>query len=249
VQICSTGFSDNITESIACGRVTLTNAPGLHTVPIAESVLAAMLSHAKNLQLRKIDQRARAWRRLNNDELNGRTVLIIGLGRIGKAIARFCRTFHMQVIGTKRHVEPVENVDVVFAHEELIEHLPTADYIVIAAPHTSQTENMLDSAAFSAMKTSAYLVNVGRGQVVEERALVTALEEHRIAGAYLDAFNREPLNEDHALWSMNNVLIVPHDSHSSPYIGDRMVDIFCDNLRRYVAGQPLLNICDPERGY
>ena len=249
VQICSTGFSDNITRDIIDGQVTLTNAPDLHTVPIAESVLAAMLDHAKNFQQRRIDQRARAWRRLDNDELNGTTVLIVGLGNIGKAVARFCKAFGMTVIGTKRRMEPVENVESVFAAGELIDHLPAADYVVIAAPHTPETEGMLDERAFAAMKPSAYLVNVGRGQIIDEPALIAALEERRIAGAYLDAFNQEPLADDHALWNMDNVLIVPHDSHSSPYIGDRMVDIFCANLRRYVAGQPLQSICNPGKGY
>jgi phosphoglycerate dehydrogenase-like enzyme len=249
VQICSAGFSDNITPAIVDGRVTLTNASGLHTVPIAESVLAAMLDHAKNLRQRRIDQRARTWRRLSNDELSGRTVLIIGLGNIGKAVARLCKSFDMTVVGTKRHLEPVENVDRVFTAGELGDHLSSADYIVIAAPHTPETEGMLDEHAFAAMKPSAYLVNVGRGQVIVESALITALEEHRIAGAYLDAFDREPIADDHVLWSMDNVFVVPHDSHSSPYIGDRMVDIFCENLRRYVAGEPLTNICDPGRGY
>jgi phosphoglycerate dehydrogenase-like enzyme len=249
VQICSTGFSDNITSDIIDGHVTLTNAPGLHTVPIAESVLAAMLDHAKNLEQRRIDQRAHAWRRLDNDELHGRTVLIIGLGNIGKAVARFCRAFEMTVVGTKRRMEPVENVESVFAADELIDHLPAADYIVIAAPHTPETEGMLDEAAFAAMKPSAYLVNVGRGRIIEESALIAALTERRIAGAYLDAFDQEPLDADHGLWNMDNVLIVPHDSHSSPYSGDRMVDIFCANLRRYVAGQPLQSICDPGKGY
>lgn len=249
VQICSTGFSDNVTGDITDGRVTLTNAPNLHTVPIAESVLAAMLDHAKNLEQRRIDQRAHAWRRLDNDELNGRTVLIIGLGNIGKTVARFCKAFGMSVVGTKRRVEPVENVESVFAADELIDHLPAADYIVIAAPHTPETESMLDESAFAAMKSSAYVVNVGRGQIIDEPALIAALEGHRIAGAYLDAFNQEPLDDDNVLWNMDNVFIVPHDSHSSPYIGDRMVDIFCSNLRRYVAGQRLRNICDPAKGY
>ncbi len=249
VQICSTGFSDNITRDVVDGHVTLTNAPDLHTVPIAESVLAAMLDHAKNLAQRRIDQRAHAWRRLDNDELNGRTVLIIGLGNIGKAVARFCKAFGMTVVGTKRRIEPVENVESVFAANELIEHLPIADYIVIAAPHTPETERMLDERAFAGMKSSAYLVNVGRGQIIDEPALIAALEEHRISGAYLDAFNQEPLNADHILWNMDNVLIGPHDSHSSPYRGDRMVDIFCINLRRYVTGQRLRSICDPMTGY
>ena len=249
VQLCSAGFSDNITQSIVDGRVTLTNASGLHTKPIAESVLAAMLDHAKNFGQRRIDQQAHAWRRLDNDELCGRTVLIIGLGNIGKAVARLCGAFEMTVIGTKRRVEPVANVDTVFATDELIGHLSAADYIVIAAPLTAQTDCLLDEEAFAAMKSSAYLVNVGRGRIIEESALITALEEQRIAGAYLDAFDHEPLDDKHPLWNMDKVFIVPHDSHSSPYIGDRMVDIFCDNLRRYVAGEPLLNICDPQRGY
>jgi len=249
VQICSTGFSDNITQHIIDGRVTLTNAPGLHTVPIAESVLAAMLGHAKNFRQRRIDQKAHAWRRLDNDELSGRTVLIIGLGNIGRAVARFCKCFGMTVIGTKRRVEPVANVEFVFATNELVDHLPLADYIVIAAPHTTETDDMLDDSAFTAMKQSAYLINVGRGQIVRETALIRALRKHRIAGAYLDAFSREPLDDDHVLWNMDNVLIVPHDSHSSPYIGDRMVNLFCGNLRRYVAGEGLDNICDPDKGY
>lgn len=108
---------------------------------------------------------------------------------------------------------------------------------------------MLGEEAFRAMKPSAYLINVGRGAVVEEPVMVKALKEGWIAGAYLGAFVEEPSSEDHDLWDMENVLVVPHDSHSSPYIGDRMVDIFCANLRRYVAGEPLQNVCDSERGY
>ena len=249
VQICSAGFGDNITDAIVDGRVTLTNASGLHTAPIAESVLAAMLDHAKNLRQRRIDQQARAWRRLDNDELGGRTVLIIGLGNIGTAVARLCKAFHMTVIGTRRRAEPVEGVDTVFATDALEQHLPVADYVVIAAPHTRETEGMLGETAFAAMKPTAYLINVGRGQIVDEPAMVAALQSRRIAGAYLDAFTREPLEDGHVLWGMDNVLIVPHDSHSSPYIGDRMVTIFCDNLRRYVAGESLHNVCDPGRGY
>jgi len=160
-----------------------------------------------------------------------------------------CKVFDMAVIGTRRHVEPVENVDTVFPVHQLTEYLPQADYIVIAVPLTSETENLLGEEAFKAMKPSAYLINVSRGAVVEEPVMIRALQEGGIAGAYLDVFVEEPLSRDHVLWDMENVFIVPHDSHSSPYIGDRMVDIFCANLRRYVSGEPLLNVCDPERGY
>ena len=249
VQLCSTGFNDNITPQVLDGTVTLTNAAGLHTIPIAESVLAAMLNHCKRLAQRRVDQKAHRWGRLDNDELSGRTVLIIGLGEIGKRVARLCKAFDMTVIGTRRTAEPVAGVDEVFPVDALIERLAEADYVVAAVPHTPETEGMLGAEAFRAMKPSTYFINVGRGQVVDEPVMIEALREGRLAGAYLDALAEEPLAEDHVLWDMENVFIVPHDSHSSPFIGDRMVDIFCDNLRRYVARTPLENVCDPERGY
>jgi len=249
VQLCSTGFSDNITPEIIDGRVMLTNAPGLHTVPIAESVVAAMLDHAKNLKQRRVDQEAHLWTQLKNDELYGRTVLLIGLGNIGRRVAGLCKAFDMTVIGTKRRVEPVPCVDRVFPMEKLRDYLPEADYVVVAAPLTPETEHMFREAEFKAMKPSGYFINVGRGRIVHEPSLLRALRENWIVSAYLDVFEAEPLPADHPLWDMGNVFIVPHDSHSSPYIGDRVVGIFCDNLRRYVDGEPLLHVCDPERGY
>jgi phosphoglycerate dehydrogenase-like enzyme len=221
----------------------------LHTIPIAESVIAAMLDHAKNLRQRRIDQTNRMWHQLKNDELFGKTVLIIGLGRIGKRVAKLCQAFDVRVIGTKRRVEPVAHVDTVFPARELTKYLPLADYVVIAAPHTPETEDMLGENEFRAMKPSAYLINVGRGRVTTEPVLIAALREGWISGAYLDAFANEPLPADHALWALENTFIVPHDSHSSPYIGDRLIDLFCENLKRYIAGESLHHICDPERGY
>jgi phosphoglycerate dehydrogenase-like enzyme len=249
VQLASTGFSDNLTSQVLDGRVTLTNAPGLHTIPLAESVIAAMLDHAKHLKRRRIDQRRHSWSQLKNDELSGRTILIVGLGRIGTRVAQLCNAFGMRVLGTRRRAAPVENVDLVFPLSRLVHHLREADYVVLALPHTAETENMLGEVEFRAMKSSAYLINVGRGRVVDEPAMIQALEAQRIAGAYLDAFAEEPLSQDHVLWDMENVFLVPHDSHSSPFIGDRLVDLFCDNLRRYVVGKPLRHICDPVRGY
>lgn len=249
VQLCSTGFSDNINQHILDGSVTLTNAPGLHTSAIAESVIAAMLEHAKRFRQRRLDQAERRWRQRRGDELLGRTVLIVGLGRIGRRVAGLCRAFGMRVIGTRKRAEELPGIDLVFPPEELVRRIPEADYVVMAAPLTPETENMLDAAGFEAMKESAYLVNVGRGGTVSEAAMLSALRAHRIAGAYLDVFVEEPLPADHELWDMDNVFIIPHDSHSSPRIGDRMVHIFCDNLERYFRGEPLRNTCDPAAGY
>ena len=249
VQLCSTGFSDNITPQILDGEVVLTNAPGLHTLPIAESVLGAMLDHAKNFKQRRIDQQSYQWNQLKNDELTGRTVLIVGLGKIGKRVAKLCQAFDMHVIGCKRRFGPVAAVDEVFPVEELADYLPQADYIVIAVPLTPQTEYLLGRASLRKLKSTAYLINVGRGKVVDEAALLDLLQTGKIAGAYLDALTQEPLPSEHPFWEQENVFLVPHDSHSSPYIGDRMVDQFCANLARYVAGETLHNICDPQRGY
>ena len=249
VMLCSTGFTQNIAPAIARGKVTLTNSPDIHTIPIAEGVLAAMLDHAKLLKQRREDQLERLWAQRKCTELHGGTVLLIGLGNIGRRVAHLCKAFGMNVTGTKMRVKPVENVDHVFPVKEMVVNLPEADYIVVAVPITSLTERLISEREFKAMKETAYLINVGRGRIVDEPAMIKALEEKRIGGAYLDCHVNEPLSPDHPLWGMENVFVVPHDSHSSPYIGDRIVDIFCDNLKRYIDGEPLLNICDLKRGY
>jgi len=249
VMLCSTGFSDNITPEILSGDVTLTNSPGIHTIPIAESVVAAMLDHVKLLGQRREDQSGHIWTQRRCSELYRSTALIIGLGNIGRRVAMLCKAFDMRVLGTKLTVEPVEHVDLVFPRDELAGHLPEADFIVIAAPLTPLTEGMIGEKEFRAMKETAYLINVGRGRIADEAAMIDALDEKRIGGAYLDCHVSEPLPVDHHLWDMENVFVIPHDSHSSPYIGDRIVDIFCENLERYVEGSPLKNVCDPKRGY
>ena len=249
VQLCSTGFSDNVTPEILDGSVTLTNSPGIHTIPIAESVMAAILEHAKLLGQRKVDQKERRWRQLMCEDLEGQTILLVGLGNLGKRVARLSKAFDMRVIGTKKTVESVPNVDEVFPLCQLVEHISEADYVVELAPLTPETEGLISETAFMAMKRSCYFINVGRGRVADEEAMTKALREHRIAGAYLDCFSIEPLPSDSLLWGMDNVFLVPHDSHSSSKIGERLVAQFCENLRRYVMGESLLNICDPRRGY
>jgi phosphoglycerate dehydrogenase-like enzyme len=249
VQLCSTGFSDNITPQVLDGSVTLTNAPGIHTYPIAESVITAMLDHAKQLKQRRIDQKSHNWNQLKCDELYHRTALIIGLGNIGKRTAKLCKAFDMKVIGTKRRIEAVENVDYVFPVEKLCDYLPDADYVVVATPLTPETKYMLGEPEFKAMKKKSYYINIGRGAVAEEQALINALKDNWIAGAYLDAMEIEPLPREHPFWDMENVLLIPHDSHSSPYIGDRIIEIFCRNLERYIRGEQLNHICDPKKGY
>jgi phosphoglycerate dehydrogenase-like enzyme len=208
-----------------------------------------MLDHVKRFRQRRDDQRRALWRQLPNDELFGRVVLIVGLGRIGRRVATLCKALGMRVVGTRRTPGAIPNVDALFSAETLVDHLPEADFVVLALPHTAQTAGLIHGAALRAMKRSAYLINVGRGSVVDEAELAEALRERRIAGAYLDAFVQEPLPDGHPFWDLEHLLLVPHDSHSSPRIGDRMVALFCANLQRYVQGLPLEHVCDPARGY
>jgi phosphoglycerate dehydrogenase-like enzyme len=140
-------------------------------------------------------------------------------------------------------------VDHVFPREELRDYIPETDFIVIAAPLTPLTEGMIGTTELQSMNKKTYLINVGRGRIIDEAAMIKALRKKQISGAYLDCHVTEPLPPDHPLWDMENVFIVPHDSHSSPYIGDRVIEIFCRNLRRYIEHKPLLNVCDPKRGY
>jgi phosphoglycerate dehydrogenase-like enzyme len=249
VQLCSTGFSDNITPEILDGKVILTNSPGIHTIPISESVLAAILEHAKRFGQRRTAQAMRNWRQVYCTDLEGATVLLIGLGNLGRRIARLCKAFNMRVIGTRRNPEPVENVDHVFPIGELRKHLTEADYVVVVAPLTAETEELLGEAEFRAMKQTCYFINVGRGRIAVEEAMIDTLRGGQIGGAYLDCFAIEPLPVESPLWGMDNVFLVPHDSHSSPKIGDRLVAQFCENLRRYVKREQLLNVCNPRRGY
>jgi len=175
VQLCSTGFSDNITPEILDGSVILTNSPGIHTIPIAESILAAMLEHAKRLRQRRLDQVDRRWRQIYCSDLEGSTVLLIGLGNLGKRIARLCKAFDIRVIGTRRHPEPVPNVDLVFSPSELRYYLPEANYVVIIAPLTPETDGLIEEAEFRAMSRTCYFINVGRGKIVSENAMIKAL--------------------------------------------------------------------------
>jgi phosphoglycerate dehydrogenase-like enzyme len=238
------GLDHPVFREIAERGVTVTNSAGFNAVPIAQYVLAVMLRHAKNIPAWEEAQRERAWRRVESDELTGRTLALIGTGSIGLEVARLATAFGMHVIGTRRRAEPVDGVKQLYPSDALHEMLAQADYVVVAAPLTPETSGLIDAAAFAAMKPSAYLINVGRGPIVVEQALIDALTQQRIAGAALDVFDREPLPPESPLWTLNNVLITPHNSASSPRTLDRGALMFVDNLRRYAANDPLLNVVD-----
>ncbi|HET8679997.1 MAG TPA: D-2-hydroxyacid dehydrogenase, partial [bacterium] len=164
-------------------------------------------------------------------------------------LAQRAAAFGMRVIGTKRAPEPIAHVEHVYPPEETDEVLRAADFLVILLPLTPQTRGLIDGRALGLMKPNAVLINVGRGPIVQEAALIEALRTGGIAGAGLDVFDREPLPTDSPFYQMENVIVTPHVSGASPTYLDRAIPLFCENLRRYVTGAPLLNVVDPARGY
>ena len=238
------GMDHPVFRSIAERGVTVTNSPGVTAVPIAQYVLAMMLRHAKQIPAWEAAQRERVWRRVESDELTDRTVVVIGVGGIGGEVARLAGAFGMRVLGVRRRQEPVPHVDALYPPEQLQDVLGEADYLVIATPLTPQTNGMIDARALAAIKPGAYLINVARGPIVDESALIAALQDGRLAGAALDVFDKEPLPPESPLWAMENVIVTPHNAGASPRTLERSARLFIDNLRRYAAGEPLLCVVD-----
>jgi phosphoglycerate dehydrogenase-like enzyme len=251
----------------------ITNARGVFSRPIAEYVLMMILAVSRRLpQLLEL-QRERTWQPLEGAELSDVTVGIVGLGSIGRAVATLATAFGCRVIATRRRSEagaaaapdgePPQDearpgagstgeglvLDQVLGPDGLPALLAESDFVVLAAPLTPTTEGLIDGPALEAMKPGAWLINVARGRLVDERALLRALREGHIGGAILDTFRDEPLPPSSPFYDMDNVIVTPHTSWSSGRVLDRSVELFCANLRRYAAGQPLVNVVDPAAGY
>jgi phosphoglycerate dehydrogenase-like enzyme len=244
-QVRAAGLTDE-----ELGRVTITSARGTHAIPLAEFCLLGLLAFTKDLPRLESDQRARRWRHYPVRELDGQTLLILGLGAIGEEVARLAKAFGMRVIGINRrgttHSPQVDEIHPLGALDELLER---ADAVVITLPNTTQTAGLLDADAIGRLKPGAILVNVGRGSVVDEPALIEALRDGRVRGAALDVFATEPLPADSPLWELPNVLVSPHTAALSIHENERIVALFEQNLGRYLAGQELLNRVDTSAFY
>lgn len=246
----SAGVNHLLTPTALARDIILTNSAGVHGVPIAEFVLALMLDRVKHLGKLHQFQTEHHWEwNLGLQELLGATVLIIGAGGIGQEIAKRASAFGMRVWGSRKHPEPLPNFDRIVGAKEWQSLLPEADFVVLALPLTPETKSIIDAEVLRAMRPSAYLINIARGALVDEAALLTALTEGWIAGAGIDAFVTEPLPPDHPLWSVPNLFVTPHISWNSPYTRTRTANLFLDNLHRYRTGQPLQNVVDRHAGY
>jgi phosphoglycerate dehydrogenase-like enzyme len=240
------------------GGPVVTTASGVHAVPIAEYVFAMLLMWVRNWPAILDAQRAHTWARpatwegLRGRELHGATLGIIGLGAIGRQVAHLGRCFGMHVLATRRSVAPGATdptVDELIAVSDLPRLFAAADFVVIAAPSTPETHHLIGADQLHAMKRTGVLVNIARGDIVDEPALIDALRSGTIAGAALDVFETEPLPETSPLWTLPNVIVAPHLAGSTDAYSRRFTDLFLENLRRYRAGDSLLNVVDPVRGY
>jgi glyoxylate/hydroxypyruvate reductase len=229
-------------------NVVVTTASGVHARPLAEFVLLAMLMFGKNTLHLTRQQREHRWERHADEEVRGKLVCIVGLGKIGREVARLARAVDARVVGVVRDARgrsPEElGVERLVSTAQLDELLPEADVVVLATPHTPQTQRLLDARRLGLLRPSAILINVARGDVVDEAALVDALQAGRLRGAALDVFEHEPLPVDSPLWDLPNVFVSPHSASTVAAENERIVDLFCRNLRAYLDGTPLLNVLD-----
>jgi phosphoglycerate dehydrogenase-like enzyme len=235
------GFDWVMVPEIEARNLTVTRSAASYSIPIGEYVIGAMFLLAKRFPALLEAQRERAWTAPEPEEIGGKTVGIVGAGAIGGEVARHAKCLGMRVIGTKRTPAALPNYDRVLPPSDLALILQEADFVVLACPLTPETRHMLGEAEFRRMKPTAYLINVARGALVVESALVEALEQGWIAGACMDAFEQEPLPPDSPLWALDNLVITPHSSFRSPRNMERVLSEFMTNLERYLKGEPLEN--------
>lgn len=265
VHSASAGVERVLTPSSRERGIVITNARGVFSRPIAEYVMMMILSVSRRLpQLLEL-QRERTWQPLEGAELRDITIGIVGLGSLGRAIGALASAFGCRVVATRRRFEVgVEQVgddhdptaevhhlmvDQILSPDRLPELLAESDFVVLAAPLTPETESMINAETLAQFKPGAWLINVARGRLVDERALLRALREGQLGGAVLDTFREEPLPPSSPFYDLPNVIVTPHTSWSSGRVLDRSVGLFCENVRRYASGRPLLNVVDPVAGY
>jgi phosphoglycerate dehydrogenase-like enzyme len=252
LHTASAGVDHVLTPAVrAKDGLTVTDSGSAFEIAIPEFVLAWMLLTARRLPDLMASQRAHRWNPVKQQELWGQTVGIIGLGPIGRGVAARAKAFGMKTLGLRRHAEPVPFVDEVLTEAAGLERLlRESDYIVLAAALTGGTRAILGEAQMARMKPTAWLINIARGAMIDEPALIAALQSERIAGACLDVFAKEPLPADSPLWDMPNVYIAPHNSSGwSAGLRERQKSLFLDNLKRFTGGEPLTGVVDIGAGY
>ncbi|WP_186578836.1 D-2-hydroxyacid dehydrogenase [Aquibacillus kalidii] len=252
IQSWSAGVDYYPLQDLENKSIYLTSATGVHAYPISETIFAMMLGFTRKLHSYVRNQVNKRWANENiNGELHGKTIGIIGVGAIGKETAKIANAFGMKVIGVRNSKMEEPYIDQMVTTNQVNEILPNCDFIVVTLPLTQNTYHYFGPEQFNLMKPSSFFVNIGRGEVVNEQALIQALKNQQIAGAGLDVFEKEPLDKQSSLWEMENVIITPHTAGATAYYDNRVVeDILIPNLKQYITGNPpFINLVNYDRGY
>ncbi len=239
VHVLSAGIEKQLSPEIVASPVPMTNGRGVFSRPLGEWAIGVMVFFAYDFPRLLRGQRERVWKQYSHEELHGRTVTIVGYGDIGQAVGCRAQAFGMHVVPIRRNHQPAE----------LLDAMGAADYVAITAPLTPETRGLIGAAQIAAMKPSAVLINVGRGPIVDEAALVRALENGKIRGAALDVFDIEPLPAGHPFWAMENVIVSPHSADLITNSREMSVEFFVENFGRFTRGEPLKNIVNKHAGY
>lgn len=250
IHAASAGVDQLLFPALAHSTVHLTNSRGIFDQPIAEYVLACVLAFAKDIPATVRLQDRTEWRHRETERITGAHATIVGTGPIGRAIARLLRAAGMRVTGIGRRARDNDpDFGPVHHASELVSHSQICDYLVLAAPLTAETTGLVNAETLAALPAHARLINVGRGELINEPDLVAALKNDRLAGAALDVFSTEPLPSDSALWTMPNVLISPHMSGDTTGWCEQLIELFADNLTQWQRHAPLHNVVNKQRGY
>lgn len=257
IQLVSAGADHIMEAGVGKTDILVTTASGIHGVAMVEYTLCMMVMLARRIPMVLSESQQKQWKpgRLRNyygDELYGKTLGILGLGAIGQRVATMAKALGMQVLGLKRSAQPGGSggvVDRIYGPDGMLEMLPQCDFVLVVVPFTDETRNLIGERELRAMKPTAHLINVARGEIVDEVALAKALREGWISGGAFDVFAKEPLPPESELWDLPNLIITPHlAGNTIPYM-DRATELFQDNLRRYLAKEPMINVLDKQLGY
>lgn len=260
MHVPAAGIELALTPRVLQANFTITNVTGIYDVPVAEHGLALILAAAKRLPEYFRGQQERRWLRTTTWDdvgrepvlpmlLGGKTAAVIGFGRIGGTLAGFLKAIGMHVLGIRREPRPDPRADAMYGPDQLTSVIREADFVVLTLPLTPATEHMIGAEQIACMKPTAWLVNLGRGGVVDDAALIDALTQRRIAGACLDVFSAEPLPPESPYYGLPNVILTPHVAGAFPELNEMDREYFIMNLRRYLAGEPLVSVVDRTRGY
>ena len=250
IQSTSAGMDKALTPQIADSDIIICNASGVHAVQVAEHAWALTTALTRGLHISFRHQRDHAWKRPPLSDLLGATILIVGFGGIGQYYARLAQGYEARLIALDiQGGNKPDYVEAIWDMDRLDEGLQMADVVFIAVPFTPETDKLINARTLGLMKNTAFLVNTARGPIVDQAAVIEALKTGEIAGAGLDVFETEPLSPDSPLWDLENAIITPHAAGGSPNRHNRTIAFFCQNLKRYMAGEPLFNEVDKTLGY